>query len=66
MSRNTFTQGHLSKIEWLVADVTAVVHIPWQSKTCYFEYVVGCFFGQYRLYVWPGNHFVMCESPFAS
>ena len=61
MSPNKFTQGHLMKMQWLVADVTAVgspdraegaiLGLIWAKRP----------FGQFRLYLWPGNHFVLKE-----
>ena len=47
------------KSECLVADVIAVGS-PDRAERAIFEVILaGQFFGQFRLYVWSGSHFVM-------
>ena len=47
------------KIEWLVADVIAIVS-PDRGERAILEVILaGRCFGQFRPYLWPGSHFVM-------
>ena len=51
------------KIEWLVADVTAV-GAPDKAERAILEVILdGRCFGLFRLYLWPGSHFVMQQPP---
>ena len=53
------------KIEWSVADVTAVGCL-YRAKHAIFEVIVaGRVFGRSRTYLWSGSHFVVKEPPLA-
>ena len=59
LSSNNYPQGHLMKIEWLVAGVTAVGSLDRTERAIWGVIVTGCIFGQFRSYLWLGMHFVM-------
>ena len=59
MSSNNFTWGHLVKIEWLVADVTAVGSLDRAERAILGVIVAGRVFGQPRSCLWPGSYFVV-------
>ena len=59
MSSSKFTQGHLVKIEWLVADVTAVGSLDRAERAIVGVIVAGRVFGQIRSFLWLGRHFVV-------
>ena len=57
LSSYKFTKG--LKIEWLVANVSAV-RSPDRSEGAIMEVIlVGRCFGQFRQYLWSGSHFVV-------
>ena len=59
LSSNNFTYGHLTKIERLVADVTAV-GAPARAECAILGVILsGRCFGQFRLYLWSRSYFVM-------
>ena len=47
------------KIEWLVADVTAVGYLDRAERGMLEVIVAGCVFGKFRSYLWSLSHFVM-------
>ena len=51
------------KIEWLVADVTAVGSLDKVKRAIFRVIVAGRVFGQFRSYLWLGSHFVVWEHP---
>ena len=51
------------KIEWLVADVTAVGSLDRAERAILGVIVAGRDFGQFRSFLWPGSHFVVWEPP---
>ena len=51
------------KIEWLVADVTAVGSLDRAEGTILGVIVAGRVFDQFRSYLWSGSHFVGWEPP---
>ena len=59
MSSNKFTRGHLVKIEWLVADVTAVGSLDRAECAILGVIVAGRVFGQSRSFLWSGGRFVL-------
>ena len=59
MSSNNSTQGHLVKIEWLVADVTAVGSLDRAERAILGAIVAERVFGQSRSCLWSGSHFVV-------
>ena len=55
MGSNNFTWGHLVKIEWLVANMTAVGSLD-RAKTAILGVIVaGCVFGQSRSFMWSAR-----------
>ena len=48
MSSNKFTQGHLMKLKWLVADITAVGSPYIAERAISAVILVGRCFGQFR------------------
>ena len=63
MSSNNFSWGHLVKIEWSVADVTAVGSLDRVKRAILGVILAGRVFGQFRSFLWSGSHFVMWEPP---
>ena len=63
MSSNNVTQGHLVKIEWLVADVTAVGSLDRAECAILGMIMARRVFGQSRSYLWSGSHFVVHALP---
>ena len=63
LSSGNFTWGHLGKIEWLVADVTAVGSLDRAECAILGVIVAGRVFGQFRSYLWLGSHFLVWEPP---
>ena len=59
LSSNTFTKGHLMKIEWLVTDVTAIESSDRAEHAIFEVIVTGRAFGQSRSLLWSGSHFVV-------
>ena len=59
MSSNNFTRGHLVKIEWRVADVTAVGSLDRVERAILGLIVAGRIFGQSKSYLWSGIHFLV-------
>ena len=59
LSSNNFTWGHLVRMEWLVADVTAVGCLDRAERAILEVIVAGCVFGQFRSFLWSGSHFVV-------
>ena len=55
----THTQGHLVKIEWLVAGVTADGSLDRTERAILEVIVAGLVFGQSRSCLWSGSHFVV-------
>ena len=51
------------KIEWLFADATTVGSPDRAERAIFGVILAGRFFGQFRLYLWLGSHFVMQEPP---
>ena len=51
------------KIEWLVADVTAVGSLDRAERAILGVIVAGRVFGQFRSFLWSGSHFVVWEPP---
>ena len=49
------------KIEWLVADVTAVGSL--EKRAILGVIVVGRVFGQFRSFLYSGSHFVVRDPP---
>ena len=49
------------KIEWLVADVTAVGCLDRAERAILGVIVAGRVIGQFRSYLWSGSHFVVQE-----
>ena len=64
MSPIIFTEGHLMKIEWLVANVTAVRSPDIAERAILEVILVRRCFGQFRPHLWSGSDFVMWEPPF--
>ena len=62
MSSNNFPYGHLVKIEWLVANVTAVGSLDRAERAILGVIVAGRVFGQFRSYLWLGSHPVVWEA----
>ena len=59
LSSNKFTQGHLMKIKWLVADRTAVAS-PFIAERAILGVILAeRRFCQFRLYFWSGSPFAM-------
>ena len=59
LTPNMFTQGHIMKIKWLVADV-AVVESPDIAESSILGVILaGRCFGPFRQCLWPGSRFVM-------
>ena len=52
------------KMEWLVADVTAVGFLDRAERAILGLIVAGHVFGQSRSYLWSGSRFVVWDSPF--
>ena len=63
MSSNIFIYGHVVKIEWLIAEVTAVGSLDRAERAILLLIVVRRVFGQFRSYLWLGSHFVVWEPP---
>ena len=61
MSSNNVTKGHLVKIEWLVADVTAVGILDRAEGAILGIIVAWPVFVQSRSVLWSGSHFVEWE-----
>ena len=59
MSSNNFTQGQLVKIEWLIYDVMAVRSLDRAERAILGLILAGRVFGQSRLFLWSGGHFVL-------
>ena len=59
MNPNIFTQDHLMKIEWFVANVKAVGFPDRVERAILGLILAGRFFGQFRPYLWPRSHFSM-------
>ena len=57
-------EGHLVKIEWLVADVTAVGSLDRAKRAILGGILAGRVFGQFRSYLLSGSHYVGWEPPF--
>ena len=55
LSPHKFAQGHLVKIEWLVADVTAVRSLDRAERAILGVILAGCVFGQFRTYLWSAR-----------
>ena len=55
LNADNFTQGHLMKMEWLVADVTAVGSPDRTECIILGVILAGRFYGQFRLYLWSGS-----------
>ena len=51
------------KIEWLVANVTAVGSLDRAEHAVLGVIVAGGVFGQFRTYLWSLSHFVIWELP---
>jgi len=51
------------KIEWLVADVTAVGSLDRAERAILGVIVAGRVFGQFRSFLYSGSHFVVWEPP---
>ena len=56
---NNFTEGHLMKIKWLVADITAVGSPNTAEGAILGVILAWRCLGQFRLYLWSGCHFVI-------
>ena len=64
MSSGNFAQGHLVKIEWLVANGTYVSgSLDRAERVILGVIVAGRVFVRSRLYLWSGSHFVVLEPP---
>ena len=61
LSPNNLTQGHLMKIEWLVANVAAVGSPDRVERSILGVILAGRFFDQFRPYLQAGSHFVRQE-----
>ena len=59
MSPNKTTHGHLVKIEWLVADVTAVGSLDTSEHAIMGLIVDGRVFVQFRSFLWSGSYVVV-------
>ena len=59
MTSSKFTEGHLVKIEWLVANVTAVRSLDRAERDILGVIIAGRGFGQSRSYLWSGSQFLM-------
>ena len=51
--------GHLVKIDWLVADVTAVTSLDSAERAIVGVIVAGRVFGKFRSFLWSGSHFLI-------
>ena len=51
------------KIEWLVADVTAVGSLDRTERAILGRVLTGRVFGRFRSFLWSGSHFVVQEPP---
>ena len=59
LGSNKFTEGHLMKIKWLVADRTAVAS-PFIAERAILGVILAeRRFCQFRLYFWSGSPFAM-------
>ena len=59
LSPKNFTQGHLMKTEWLVANETALQSPDRSEHGILGVILAGRFFGQFRPYLWSANNFAM-------
>ena len=59
LSSNRFTQGHSMKIQWLVANVTAVGSPGRVERAIVGMILAERVFGQFRPYLRSGSHFVV-------
>ena len=59
LSPNDFIYGHLVKIEWLVADVTAVGSLDRHKRAILLVILAWRVYGQSRSFLWSGGLFVM-------
>ena len=51
------------KVEWLVADVTAVKSLDRAECAILGVIVAGRIFGQSRSFLWPASYFLVQEAP---
>ena len=63
LSSNKFTQGHSMKVNWLVANITAVGFPNIAERAILGTFLAGRCFGQFRPYLWSGSHSVMQKPP---
>ena len=59
LHRNKFYLIYIVKIEWLVADLTAVGSLDRAERGILEGIVPGCILCQIRSYLWLGSHFVV-------
>ena len=59
MSSNTFIEGILVKVKWLVANVTTIGSLGGPKRTILGGVLAGSVFTRYRTYLWSGGHFVV-------
>ena len=64
MGSNDCAEGHLVKIEWLVADVTAVGSLDRTEHAILGVILAGRGFGQSRSFLWSGEPLYGVGTPF--
>ena len=64
MDSNDYIYGHLAKIEWLVADATAVGSLDRTEHAILGVILAGHVFGQSRSFLWSGGPLCGVGTPY--